>query len=260
MMIAVALDAPTASRPAQMNAPRSTAQMNAATPWSMLGRWKRGTARDPSDSGGGEAGPGKFAEPVALSSTTPAGFPLARTALGCGFDLLALRARRNRQPRERPCPAQGGVDGSRAKCDVCRDTSTAAAADCGGPVDEESAWPLVESWIAEAKNDARVLAGDRRRGEEALRLLQVTPRSALGAIAIETGGLLVDHGWVRVLGGDGLVRWNALGGADAVEPLEDALVVAYDAIGGFYALNGGAFPGSRAPSSSSLPTRSSGRT
>src|SRR4051794_37313068 len=111
-----------------------------------------------------------------------------------------------------------------------------------GPVDEESAWPLVESWIAEAKNDARVLAGDRRRGEEALRLLQVTPRSALGAIAIETGGLLVDHGWVRVLGGDGLVRWNALGGADAVEPLEDALVVAYDAIGGFYALNGGAFP------------------
>src|SRR4051794_24216291 len=114
MMIAVALDAPTASRPAQMNAPRSTAQMNAATPWSMLGRWKRGTARDPSDSGGGEAGPWKFAEPVALSSTTPAGFPLARTALGCGFDLLALRARRNRHARRGPGAGEGGVDGRAA--------------------------------------------------------------------------------------------------------------------------------------------------
>ena len=34
----------------------------------------------------------KFREPVALSSTEPADFPLARTALELGFDLIALRA------------------------------------------------------------------------------------------------------------------------------------------------------------------------
>src|SRR5215204_6341562 len=34
----------------------------------------------------------KFKEPVALSSTEPADFPLPRTALELGFDLLALRA------------------------------------------------------------------------------------------------------------------------------------------------------------------------
>src|SRR4051794_3556495 len=55
----------------------------------------------------GGPGPGKFAEPVTLSSATPAGFPLARTALGCGFDLLALRARRNRHATKRPYSAQG---------------------------------------------------------------------------------------------------------------------------------------------------------
>ncbi len=39
-------------------------------------------------------GPKKFAEPVSLSSTASADLPLAGTALGLGFDLLALRARR----------------------------------------------------------------------------------------------------------------------------------------------------------------------
>jgi hypothetical protein len=41
-----------------------------------------------------------FAEPVSLSSTAPANFPLPRTVFECGFDLLALRARRRRESRE----------------------------------------------------------------------------------------------------------------------------------------------------------------
>jgi hypothetical protein len=46
-----------------------------------------------------------------------------------------------------------------------------------------------------------VLKVDRAAGERALVGLQVTSQSPLGAIALETGGLLVDHGWIRVLGG-----------------------------------------------------------
>src|SRR5262249_30203561 len=49
----------------------------------------------------------KFAEPVALSSTQPSDFGLPPTVLRFSFDLLALRARRNRQPI--------GVEGSRAR-------------------------------------------------------------------------------------------------------------------------------------------------
>src|SRR5207244_2736827 len=82
-------------------------QMNAWTPWSMLGGCGNpDTARDPSGSTGARPDQ-EFAEPVALSSTTPAGLPLPRTAFGCGFDLLALRARRNRDATARPPRVQG---------------------------------------------------------------------------------------------------------------------------------------------------------
>src|SRR5262245_62262753 len=49
----------------------------------------------------------KFAEPVALSSTQPSDFGLPPTVLRFSFDLLALRARRKRQPIE--------VEGSHAR-------------------------------------------------------------------------------------------------------------------------------------------------
>ena len=39
------------------------------------------------------AGPQKFTEPVALSSSEPGDFPLPRTVSRLGLDLLALRAR-----------------------------------------------------------------------------------------------------------------------------------------------------------------------
>jgi Protein of unknown function DUF2625 len=72
--------------------------------------------------------------------------------------------------------------------------------------------------------------------------LQVTSRSPLGAIALETGGLLVDGGCVRVLGADGpsmqgIVAWNMLDRPDHTVP--GAMLVAHDAMGGFFALNGG---------------------
>jgi hypothetical protein len=116
---------------------------------------------------------------------------------------------------------------------------------------DDPAWPLVQTWIAEATNDVLVLPCARERGEHTLHRLQVTSRSTLGAIALETGGVLVDHGWLRVLGAGGvamhanLTAWNKVGNPPAIEPLERALVVGYDAIGGFFALDGGEFGGER---------------
>jgi Protein of unknown function DUF2625 len=113
--------------------------------------------------------------------------------------------------------------------------------------DQEPAWPLVQAWMTEATNDVVVLPVQRTDGEETLLALQVTSRSPIGAIALETGGLIVDRGWLRILGSGhelltGLSRWNGLGGLNAPgPPLADALVVGHDAIGGFFALNGGAF-------------------
>lgn len=109
---------------------------------------------------------------------------------------------------------------------------------------EDPGWPLVQEWITAARNQVEVLDGDRTRGEEVLFHLQVTTRSPMGAIALETGGILIDYGWLRFLGsghermrGD-LQSWNTNG-----DHLIGGLVIAHDAIGGFFALNGGAFPG-----------------
>jgi hypothetical protein len=41
----------------------------------------------------------KFAEPVALSSTQPTGRPLPRRASRLSLNLIALRARRSREPK-----------------------------------------------------------------------------------------------------------------------------------------------------------------
>lgn len=67
----------------------------------------------------------------------------------------------------------------------------------------------------------------------------------MGALAYETGGLLIDHGWLRVLGsGSGaagkmrrsIMSWNeALG-------TKDFTIVADDVIGGLFALNRGRLP------------------
>ncbi len=65
----------------------------------------------------------------------------------------------------------------------------------------------------------------------------------MGAVALETGGVLIDDGWVRELGGAAdtscnLALWNQ---RDGKLRLPGALVVANDPVGGFFAINGGAF-------------------
>jgi hypothetical protein len=114
---------------------------------------------------------------------------------------------------------------------------------------DEPAWPLVREWLAAARNPVQVLPGDRVAGERTLLRLQVTTRSPLGAVALEAGGLLFDHGWLRLLGSGAprmrgnLLTWNGLVDDAAVAPLHGALIVAHDILGGFFAVNGGAFTG-----------------
>jgi hypothetical protein len=74
--------------------------------------------------------------------------------------------------------------------------------------------------------------------------LQMPSSSPVGAVALETGGILVDR-FLRVLGGGGprmdgdLARWNGLGDRPLLRARDRALVVAHDAIGGFFAIDRG---------------------
>jgi hypothetical protein len=113
----------------------------------------------------------------------------------------------------------------------------------------DPAWPLVQEEIRKARNHVEVLPADRKQGEAVLLHLQVSTRSPMGALALESGGLFIDHGWLRFLGSGcdrmrgNLYTWNTEGEILKDNVLKDALVIAHDAVGGFFALNGGAFPG-----------------
>jgi hypothetical protein len=91
------------------------------------------------------------------------------------------------------------------------------------------AWTLVQRWVAEAANDAVLLPADADAGPAALEALAVTDRSLLGALAVNTGGLVIDHGWLRVLGGPSLLEWR--------DRLDSDLVVGHDVVAGFYAVD-----------------------
>lgn len=107
---------------------------------------------------------------------------------------------------------------------------------------DDPGWPLVEGWIETSNRSVDVLPPAATCGD-ALLATQATVRSALGAVVYETGGVLLDHGWLRVLGSGHprlprtLPGWNRAVHGEA-DPLPFRLV-ADDAVGGFYAINQG---------------------
>jgi hypothetical protein len=102
-----------------------------------------------------------------------------------------------------------------------------------------SAWPEIRHLIVTATTTVRLLSADPARCNEALEALQVTTGSYLGALAGECGGLLVDNGWLRVLaaGTPALPGLHQAASIDGAPP--PWLEVAWDVLGGRFAINGG---------------------
>jgi hypothetical protein len=91
------------------------------------------------------------------------------------------------------------------------------------------AWPLVKRWIDQATNDVTMLPADPAGGERALEALEVSERSVLGALVLHTGGLSIDHGWLRVLGGPALLEWR--------DKVKGGMIVGHDVVAGFYSVD-----------------------
>lgn len=112
---------------------------------------------------------------------------------------------------------------------------------------QEPAWEFVSQWIRDAKNPVEVLACDPDRSKEALFRTQVTTRSPMGAIIYSTGGILVDNGWIRILGSGhprldrSLPDWNKGKSFNEFGESMPFLLVADDAVGGLFAINAGQF-------------------
>lgn len=111
---------------------------------------------------------------------------------------------------------------------------------------DDAAWPDVRDDIATAEVLVDVLPVDAGRARAALYRLQMTAHSTLGALVLHTGGLVLDHGWLRMLGGGhaGLPDVATMSGVGdpGVDTPPGFLIVAIDVLGGQFAINGGALP------------------
>jgi hypothetical protein len=120
----------------------------------------------------------------------------------------------------------------------------------------DSAWDEISQTIAAAPYPVTVLPPNPERAKECLATLGVTTRSWLGGVIAHSGGLLVDHGWLRVFGSGSGELPDVLFDTD---PAAGGLVIALDVLGGQFAW----VPPSRAshrPCTTSRPTTWRGRT
>lgn len=112
---------------------------------------------------------------------------------------------------------------------------------------EDPGWFFVKEWIDSAKNKVEILEVDSIKAEKSLYEIQVTTRSPMGSIVYMTGGIVIDNGWIRILGAGGseikrsLPDWNMGKSINEYGQPAPFLLIADDAVGGFFMLNGGQF-------------------
>lgn len=100
------------------------------------------------------------------------------------------------------------------------------------------ALPTLARWVSAATDRVVWLPGDPQSGASTLLAIQVSTRTVLGALAFHAGGILVDGSWLRILGCGhdqlrwGLAEWNGL----MMQANPQRLLLAHDAVGGFFAL------------------------
>jgi hypothetical protein len=111
--------------------------------------------------------------------------------------------------------------------------------------DNSSAWQMIFSSISKAKNKVEVLPKEDLRTDSALYEAQIQESTPLGAMIYHCGGILIDEGWIRLLGSGckkldrSLPQWNK--GKSFTDYGDQAayLLVADDVLGGLFAINKG---------------------
>ena len=109
----------------------------------------------------------------------------------------------------------------------------------------DPAWPVVIDWVGASPHPVEMLPANPERAEACLVSLQVTDASVLGALVMNTGGVLIDHGWLRLLGsGNGaMIAIDEANGRSKGGPTPGPLLVGHDVIGGRFVINDGSLPG-----------------
>jgi hypothetical protein len=116
------------------------------------------------------------------------------------------------------------------------------------PLDDGGAtWPALTDVLLRSFAAPRILPVLRDQARAGLLQLEVAAGSSLGAVALNSGGILLYDGWLRIFGGSPCpeVGLPSIGQINAFPARLDrtwtptqGLVVAHDVLGGVFALNG----------------------
>lgn len=98
------------------------------------------------------------------------------------------------------------------------------------------AFETLKEWLESAETDSELLPPSEAN-RRILYKTQASTASLLGALAYETGGLLIDNGWLRILGSGSKKLPRTLVDLNCKD--YGYLIFADDAAGGFYAINQG---------------------
>lgn len=109
----------------------------------------------------------------------------------------------------------------------------------------DPAWPELKARIVGGRNGPELLVADPELGKRCLEAIQAPVSTVLGAMSYHVGGVLIDGGWLRLLGcgharmRGSLLSWNGKGGPTGFPGIAGAVIVAHDVLGGVFAVNGG---------------------
>ncbi len=108
----------------------------------------------------------------------------------------------------------------------------------------KSIWPTLQKELTKTSVPVEILPAHPEQAQKSVVSLQVSTGSDFGSVLYFTGGLLVDLGWVRVLGSGGgilrgLLEWNEGKTIENGKVVAGSVLIADDVLGGLFALNGG---------------------
>lgn len=110
---------------------------------------------------------------------------------------------------------------------------------------KDPAWNIIKTWFEAANNHYEVLDPDVETAGTELVGMQLSTAMPLGSMIFYTGGLLIDHGWLRILGSGnaklprGFFEWNFGKTFEQSGERPFHLLIADDVVGGYFAINGG---------------------
>lgn len=110
---------------------------------------------------------------------------------------------------------------------------------------DNNLWIEINKMFISSNRQLVINSDELERGIKSLDILQITSKSALDSIVLNTSGIVIDN-WIRILGHEsnvnkGIVSYNSIGKDGVATKVDKMLIIADDVVGGLFALNAGKF-------------------